>query len=308
MKTVYLHIGTHKTGTTSLQWYLTEASDRLLEQGVLYPQTGRPARLPFAHHELAWSILQMPEAPGQDPWPRLVEEIRASPAERVVLSAEDFSLCDPEQIDRIARRLEEFRVEVVVYVRRIRHFVLSSYKQHLLSRGQKTLREFIPEIADRCDYLGLVERWAEAPGIDRVDVHAYDRVRREPGLITHFVRPLEGRKDALELEGEVRVNVSPSDDVLQTVRLLNVWENRIAGKKDDGITSRISYRLRRAAYNRNAVGRLLMRSVRPWRGANQIADELSEDDWQQLRTYLADRHARFLDRYIEPPDREYLRF
>ena len=40
MTTIYLHIGMPKTGTTSLQKFLFDNREKLLEKGYLYPITG----------------------------------------------------------------------------------------------------------------------------------------------------------------------------------------------------------------------------------------------------------------------------
>ncbi len=58
MKTVYLHIGTHRTGSTSIQRFMANAEEALAEQGIIYPKTGRPDTdwtNQYGHHELAWS-------------------------------------------------------------------------------------------------------------------------------------------------------------------------------------------------------------------------------------------------------------
>ncbi|MGV6852729.1 MAG: hypothetical protein ACWA5R_11220, partial [bacterium] len=50
MKKVILHIGTPKTGTSSIQRWLYQHSETLLELGILYPRTGRQG---VAHHLIA---------------------------------------------------------------------------------------------------------------------------------------------------------------------------------------------------------------------------------------------------------------
>ncbi|QFT83272.1 hypothetical protein FIU89_21805 (plasmid) [Roseovarius sp. THAF27] len=44
MKTLYLHIGLHKTGSTSLQSALFENLDLLKARGYLLPEAGRRHR------------------------------------------------------------------------------------------------------------------------------------------------------------------------------------------------------------------------------------------------------------------------
>ena len=52
-----LHVGTHKTGTTSIQKYCRKNEDVLKEESILYPNfdvIGKPKR--YAHHEVAHAL------------------------------------------------------------------------------------------------------------------------------------------------------------------------------------------------------------------------------------------------------------
>ncbi len=62
LRTLYLHVGIHKTGTTSLQGLLAGCADDLQRFDVLYPLSGRNsdhtdlACYRLAHYNLAWQI------------------------------------------------------------------------------------------------------------------------------------------------------------------------------------------------------------------------------------------------------------
>lgn len=56
IRTCFVHIGTHKTGTTSLQVALNRHCTELDGQYYLYPRTGRPTMAPDGHHNIAWEI------------------------------------------------------------------------------------------------------------------------------------------------------------------------------------------------------------------------------------------------------------
>ncbi len=61
MTTVYLHIGIPKTGTTSIQSFLFNNRDQLLEAGILYPLTRRSEQCltgAYGHHKLSDSIMR----------------------------------------------------------------------------------------------------------------------------------------------------------------------------------------------------------------------------------------------------------
>ena len=52
-KTLYLHVGTHKTGTTAIQALLTTRSDAFAQAGLFVPQTGRIDEA-SGHYNIAW--------------------------------------------------------------------------------------------------------------------------------------------------------------------------------------------------------------------------------------------------------------
>jgi hypothetical protein len=123
--TLDVHIGLHKTGTTSLQAFFA-TNDRILKQlSIGYPQTGRKKN---AHHWLAWSLRSVDSLSCL--LPALHEE--CSGLEHALVSCEEFShtFLDAavlEQFCRLAR--ERFHVRVIIYLRRQDQLKESVYAQ-----------------------------------------------------------------------------------------------------------------------------------------------------------------------------------
>src|SRR5215203_3005331 len=91
----FLHIGTHKTGSTSLQVLLYAHPTVLQAHGCLYPKTGRSPDSPAGHHDIAWEISG--DARHQRAYGTiddLAVEIASVPHD-IILSSEDFecSIC-----------------------------------------------------------------------------------------------------------------------------------------------------------------------------------------------------------------------
>ena len=57
-RTAFVHVGTHKTGTTSLQSMLAANAKILRAAGVLVPLAGRVERGSAGHHNVAWELLR----------------------------------------------------------------------------------------------------------------------------------------------------------------------------------------------------------------------------------------------------------
>src|SRR5882724_4089086 len=94
-KQLYLHIGFPKTGTTSIQMWLTENATALAAHGVLYPATGRGRQEhDYGHHQLPRGLVTKPLSELAVMWPdmtNLREEVDNSPGSTIIVSSEDFA-------------------------------------------------------------------------------------------------------------------------------------------------------------------------------------------------------------------------
>lgn len=85
---VFVHVGTHKTGSTSIQNFLARNADRLRAGGILVPTTGIRG---YGHHLVAWELRHDERLGGRSGFvPGLLEELRGSDLDRAVISSEDF--------------------------------------------------------------------------------------------------------------------------------------------------------------------------------------------------------------------------
>lgn len=185
---VILHIGLHKTGSTSLQMALSLGGG-----GFLYPTTGRgkAKTLRYGHHLLAAALLRQPE---HELWRRLREEIEGS--ELVILSSETFDTLTDEEVDALARWLSE--AHIVMYLRRQDRFAQAMYGTDVLSFGEsREFRKYLPRT--ELDYLKLYKRWsARFP----VTVVPYEK----PSLTGGDVVPDFAARAGINLAAAPRVN------------------------------------------------------------------------------------------------------
>ena len=63
MKTITVHIGNYKTGSTAIQEFIGHNRKRFLETGYYVPLAGFDGS---AHHELIWSLRDEPFARSRD--------------------------------------------------------------------------------------------------------------------------------------------------------------------------------------------------------------------------------------------------
>lgn len=134
MRRCYLHIGTHKTGTSTIQLALAQQPERLAGAGFHFPLTGR-LDPDSGQHRLA---LPAPADTLHALTDSLIDEIRGTP-HHVILSSEEFSHMlwrRPAEFQRIVDRLSEVVDEIVVilYLRRQTDYIESNYQERLKSR------------------------------------------------------------------------------------------------------------------------------------------------------------------------------
>lgn len=128
MKTLFLHIGLHKTGTTTVQQTFQAASHLFRRQGLDFVPIGR--HIGGAQHNLAWEIAELP---GFDAalgtWDDAVAYMEASARPYFLISAEDLSGISPEAIAQIKDKLVGFDVRVIATLRNQVDYLESLYNE-----------------------------------------------------------------------------------------------------------------------------------------------------------------------------------
>ena len=162
-----LHIGRHKTGTSSIQHFCHHNRAALERFGVVYPP---PFDHAAAHHGLALALWQ-----GRDIAPYLDVLRQAHPdTASVLLSSEGFQRLD----DAAARKLTTaFPTRVVVYLREQFSHAWSAYTQRVLG-GSETLPFSLAIKAPR--YFRFLQRWNDWSN-DNLLVRVYERKRFRNG-------------------------------------------------------------------------------------------------------------------------------
>lgn len=179
-KTLFLHAGTDKTGTTALQIFLRDNAEALAERGLAYLSTGRGQD--HNHDALYRRTVE-----GDDSvWDDLAEELRASPHRCGAISFEGFYHLDEARLRRIRERLAGIRVVAILYLRRQSDMVRSGLVQRIKEGGEYLpFEEYAPEnlFGYGQDYRPILERFARAFGRECVDARRYEAFRWPEGSL-----------------------------------------------------------------------------------------------------------------------------
>ncbi len=168
-----IHIGRHKTGTTSIQYFLTQNRVALKGRGILYPH---PIGDRYEHHGIVRHLENRPR--NTDP---SLDSIRATAGKwgraspQTIVSSEAFQRLEPRVVAAFFDSVgfTPSQTTIVVYLRDQLSYAWSSYVQHLMERVKSPyldsyLRSFNP---DYCDFLS---QWASLYPIENIVVRVAD--------------------------------------------------------------------------------------------------------------------------------------
>jgi len=182
-----LHIGPHKTGTTTLQGAFDSNRVALAEHGVHYAGRGRQVRAAASSVALDDPSPRL-VAVGARRWRRLVKEVSQSKAARVVISSETFANADDESLRTITNAFDAARTHVVVTLRPLTKILPSQWQQRVqggvtdsygdwleaILRGQREATRTASTFWRRHRHDELVARWGQAVGPENVTVVVLD--------------------------------------------------------------------------------------------------------------------------------------
>ncbi|WP_200328307.1 hypothetical protein [Thiocystis violacea] len=294
---IVLHIGLEKTGTTSIQRFLTTNRARLLARhGILYPTAPELFRHE-THSVVAAALLGSGaqdfvtggDTPRLDRVIAAIDDAADTYAEQIVLSSEHFSSrLTPEAITRLAQCLAPFPVEVLVYLRPQDEMVLSAFSTRLLCGGREWMRpRGVGPHLRYFNYLQLLVPWADAFGYERIRVRLFDRTHMQDGdVVTDFLATLGVRNSGLFKQSPPlnrSLNVAEAELMRRLNQRLPTWEEA-------------SRRRRPQIYHRaQRVRRTLLaetRAARMFEHSPPLSTLLSSTERQQLLDRFSDVNTR----------------
>ena len=241
-KTLFLHVGCRKSGTSALQHALRTARHDLRAEGVEQPLIGRGQVLRGLDADLvrAEPVVR-----------RLATWVRDSPHPRHVISLEALAEWPPEAASLLVSALAEFDTRLVVTARPWAMTIPSEWQQRVKARYTGTYDEFVgavlapeppagamaAEVAGfrrRQDLGDVVRRWRT--GAPELPVHVIlvpGDPHAQPGLFDLFCG-VTGIEPGLLTPSERGRNLSLSHEDAEALRLVNIaLGDRLADPRGD---------------------------------------------------------------------------
>ena len=221
-KKVFLHIGLHKTGTTSLQRFLIDQRGPLLARGLFVPEKG------------AYELAKQVERDEYDAFGKAIETFRECPANAAMISSEVFDRLKLEPIATLESMMTGFDLKIIVVLRHPLELARASFcslNRIVRQRPAEALRGL--QNRRLLDYVGILRDWSQiAPTTvlfyeDEADVaiRILDDIKRDCGVETAFSEtPVMRRRASL-----------PAPAALLSQRLLEFANrNHVPGQTADG--------------------------------------------------------------------------
>lgn len=234
-----LHIGAHKTATTTIQRVLAKNRTSLAKYGVWYPAYSElfPSMSDhYAHLDVAKGLMGDSKRFTLEKVEKFFAKLRAGAdemagIEAVLISAEPFyrgkiagsgNYWDQRQryIERLERIVPFDDVEVVLVVRRQDNYLESLYNEHVkVTRYSKDIWTFFQDYKSRFEYKKQIEAWTRY--FPAFDVLTFEDLVASGNVTHEFLAAATGRRDIVFDGAVTERNVSLPFDLTEFKRLLN---------------------------------------------------------------------------------------
>jgi hypothetical protein len=239
MKTLTLHIGLPKTGTTYIQGWLQGKREALADIGVWVPSRHIfPHRLACefiadARRAARADVLHIKETPYAAAFDDLARGLADPRFHHAILSSEYFFEAEPQNVAAL-RQAAEVDVRIVAFLRRQDRIIESGYNQEVKAMGISA-RISVAAYQQKLDWLRLFESWGAAFGEANVTLVNFDRVAQAGGVLAEFCRAAGLPATLGEGADDRARNESLPADLLEFKRLANMaaGANKLHGPVED---------------------------------------------------------------------------
>ena len=237
---VILHIGTMKTGSSSLQQFLMGNRGRLRDEGVLYPTPPGAGR----HYDLGLFVKTEEEMEKTKDWQRIRSrfesvaqfrrryrrrvfgEITKAGTSQVLFSDEALCGASEGELRRLRGFLRSFaeQVTTVAYLRRQDDLLFSRYQQAVRSGEFRRMPDWLVREPDVIyDYRMMLNRFRTVLEPDAMVVRRFERDSFEEGsLYQDFLFAIGVRVKATDLTPVETQNEALGAEAVEFLRLLNL--------------------------------------------------------------------------------------
>lgn len=233
MTKILLHIGTHKTGSTAIQSFCYKNSMALIQQGILYPESYTKWG---GHHQIPWHLgVTHPYKDEDITFDQIMlylkQQIAIYQPRQVILSSEDFEFLPLPALKRLKETLDDYPIEILIYLRRQDNYLISEYKQHVrmeVTQFSGTLFDFVLkyDFEPRFNYKYITDKWSEVFGKNSLIVRPFEKQQLKDGdVVEDFISTINiERTENIQSVESSESNIGLSNMATLLLSKLNAYD------------------------------------------------------------------------------------
>ena len=228
-KTLYIHAGMGKTGTTSIQNMFHQHRNYFRKNGIFYPSTGTT----ICHHDIASGYLEFENQFWKiaDNFIELLKrEIETIKPKKCLLSSELFYfLLDRKEFAEVIKDIfNDYNIQIIVYIRRADKLLPSAYKQQVMGFRYRELNK-------KFQYVNHIEKLAgikAALGIENSDIiiRPFEKQQfHQNNLLKDFLNivGIEDSDNVSEKIPPAKIKTNLNLDIIEYARQMSVSVNHL---------------------------------------------------------------------------------
>jgi len=223
-----IHVGSHKTGTTTIQRWLDQNANALKANGILYPDSGRSPYAPDQHWGFGNAVVKKDTFALNKITQSLSEELKKADYHTILISTEVLSrkTALADNLALLASIFPYARREWLLVMRRQDELLRSQYAEHL-KQGYLAYPESYKKLItpDYLDHLVRIKQLVQATSNDPIRIARFSEMRKD--LVRNFLgfANLKLAEKSNYTGGKTanakRRNVSPAQWALALMRYTN---------------------------------------------------------------------------------------
>ena len=245
IENLYIHIGRHKSATTTIQSWLASNRVNLLDHGLLYLST-KPtiSRGKWgAAHNLAEScrdISQEGSKKIEEASEIILQEAKKSKCKNIILSSEEFqNIKDTKLIEYLISIISPNNVFIICIFREFLDYAISSYRQVIHARAEYIKSfDLIRQYSRNLDIENFHKKWSS---IGEFEGLVLDNYNPKTNQLFHKLEEIFGINHSSLTYSKDQKNVSIGGDLLAYKLLINLQkpEKKVIPKVLNKLYSRL---------------------------------------------------------------------
>ena len=228
-KTIYIHIGTPKTGTTAIQRFLTQNNMLLAQRGIFYPIVGRlysENQKQIYNSENALTAINGHVIFDRELFKEQLDIFAKSDCSTMILSEENLflHLHHENQLpynDSFWELLSNYEVKIIIYFRQSAEYLTSQWQEYIKLKLQQNFEDYL-ETTNYAECLKGFHNLLPRVGLDNMIVRTYEPTRwLHHNLIDDFLNAINIENTDEFMPLRTRENKTHSRDYCERILYVN---------------------------------------------------------------------------------------